>query len=81
MGASAVAERRPMARKSSRNDVQVKLDAEVVRAARIVSAYRDVTMAEYLSGLLKPLVMRDLATEQAKGVGGEKKKAPKAGTD
>ncbi len=62
-----------MAKKSARNDVQVKLDAEVVKSARIVSAYRDLTMAEYLSGLLAPLVAKDLAQEQAKGIKAVKK--------
>jgi len=56
-----------MARKAVRTDVQVKIDAEVVKTAKIIAAYRGVTMAEYLSGLLAPMVMRDLAEEQAKG--------------
>lgn len=35
------------------------LDAEVIRQARIVAEYHDVTVAEYLSKLLRPLVSRD----------------------
>lgn len=41
------------------NDVVVKLEKDVVDAARLVAAHRGVTMAEYLSTLLRPLVMRD----------------------
>lgn len=43
--------------RKKRNDVTVKLDAEVVRKARVICAHRDGQhMAEYLSDLLKPLV-------------------------
>lgn len=45
---------------------QVKVDAEVVRVARIVASYREATLAEYLSELIRPLVARDLEQEQAK---------------
>jgi hypothetical protein len=47
----------------ARNDVAVKLDAEVVRVARIVAAYRNIPMAEYLSEILRPIVNRDLEEE------------------
>ena len=66
-----------MARKSTRNDVQVKIDVEVVNSARIVCAYRKITMAEYLSGILAPIVSRDLAEEQAKAIKGPKPKGSK----
>lgn len=45
---------------------QVKIASEVVRDARIVAAYRETTLAEYLSELVRPLVARDLEQEQAK---------------
>lgn len=54
----------PMA-KAKRNDVPVKMDTEVVRLARIVAAYRDIPMAEYLSERLRPLVTADLTEHQA----------------
>lgn len=54
---------RPMAR---RNDVAVKIDAEVVRKARIVAAYKGLALAEYVSELMRPLVERDLEHEQEK---------------
>jgi hypothetical protein len=46
-----------------RNDVSVKIDAEVVAEARMVSASRDLGLAEYLSEILKPIVRRDLEAE------------------
>lgn len=58
---------RPMAK---RNDVPVKLDAEVVRDAKIVAAYKDMSLAEYLSELIRPHVARDLEQEHARHVKG-----------
>ena len=54
------------------NDVVVKLEKDVVDAARLVAAHRGVTMAEYLSTLLRPLVLRDQA-EMAKEILAPKK--------
>jgi hypothetical protein len=51
----------PMAK---RDDTAAKIDASIVRDAKIVAAYRDITLAEYLSELLRPLVARDLKAEQ-----------------
>ena len=50
--------------KPKRNDVPVKIDAEVVRVARIVAAYEETTLAEYLSERLRPLVQKDLEKHQ-----------------
>jgi len=50
---------------AKRNDITVKIDNEVVRIGKIVAAYRDVTLAEYFSDLLMPLVIADLEKEQA----------------
>ena len=52
---------KPMAK---RDDTAAKIDAKIVRDAKIVAAYRDITLAEYLSELLRPLVARDLKGEQ-----------------
>jgi hypothetical protein len=52
--------------KSKRNDEPVKLDRDVVRVARIVCAYRNLQMAEYLSELLRPLVTADHEEELRK---------------
>ena len=54
---------RPMAK---RNDVAVKMDADVVAEAKMVAASRDQTLAEYLSELVRPLVRRDLQAETEK---------------
>jgi hypothetical protein len=66
----------------ARNDVAVKLDAEVVRVARIVAAYRNIPMAEYLSEILRPIVNRDLDDEAKKqgkpGSGPARPKPPSA---
>ncbi|QEH33953.1 hypothetical protein OJF2_24860 [Aquisphaera giovannonii] len=42
--------------KSSRNDVQVKIDANVAQTAKIVAAYRDTTVAELVSEILRPIL-------------------------
>lgn len=52
----------PMTR---RNDVTVKIDADVTREAKMVAASRDQSLAEYLSGVLRPIVRQDL--ERATG--------------
>lgn len=46
--------------KPKRNDVPVKMDAEVVRQAKMVAASRDQTLAEYISETLRPIVKRAL---------------------
>lgn len=53
---------------AKRVDVAVKIDSEVVRQAKIVAAYREQTLAEYLSETLAPIVLRDLAEEATKEV-------------
>lgn len=61
----------------ARNDVPVKLDADVVRLAKHVvinrrAAQKGLTLAEYLSGLLRPLVERDYEAEfKARPKGGK----------
>jgi hypothetical protein len=52
--------------KSKRNDEPVKVDAEVLKMARLVVQERDTTLAEYLSELLRPLVRRDWEIEVGK---------------
>jgi hypothetical protein len=50
----------------ARNDVAVKLDAEVAKLARIVAAYKGVPMAQYISDILRPIIQRDLEEEAGK---------------
>jgi hypothetical protein len=49
----------PMAKQ--RNDVSVKIDAEVYRLVRTVAAWRGVAVAEYLSDIVRPAVQKDIA--------------------
>ena len=49
-----------------RNDLVVKIDAEVLRMARIIAAYEDITIAELLSETLRPLLADRLAEHQRK---------------
>jgi hypothetical protein len=51
---------------TKRNDVPVKIDAEVVRVAKIAAAYKDMSLAEYISERLRPLVALDVEQEHAK---------------
>lgn len=61
---------RPMARKkagrpksSDRDDVTVKIDRELKVSADYVAAKRRMTLAQYLTELLKPVVEADFAKE------------------
>jgi hypothetical protein len=49
-----------------RNDRPAKIDAEVLRVAASVAALRGITVAEYLSERLRPLVFEDHAEEVRK---------------
>ena len=51
---------------AKRNDVPVKIDAEVVRVAKIAAAYKDMSLAEYISERLRPLAAEDVEQEHAK---------------
>jgi hypothetical protein len=64
----------PMAK---RNDVPVKMDAEVVRKAKIVASYRGQTLAEFLSDTLGAIVADLLEAEHAKEAARSKPKMPK----
>jgi hypothetical protein len=55
---------------SPRNDVTVKMDAEVVRKAKIVAAYRNQSMAEFLSVELGTIIDRLLEEAHAREVSG-----------
>lgn len=53
-----------MPERKKRNDLVAKVDAEVLRLARIVAAYEDTSMAELLSSILKPILEKKLAKHQ-----------------
>jgi hypothetical protein len=67
---------RKMAR---RQDAAVKMDAEVLRKAKIVASFKDITLAEYLSELVRPLVERDLQEQSRRALGEETKPKGKRG--
>ena len=68
----------PMAK---RNDVPVKVDADVIRTAKIAAAYKGLSLAEYLSETLRPIVSRDVEHEHAKVAAAKKGKKPERGGD
>jgi hypothetical protein len=54
-----------------------KIDSEAVRIAKIVAAYRDITLAEYLSEIIMERAARDLEQEQARSRTPKPPKPPK----
>jgi hypothetical protein len=56
--ADSVLEEQKMAAK--RNDIAVKVDAQVVADARIAASYKGLSLAEYVSEVLRPIVLRDI---------------------
>jgi hypothetical protein len=64
-----------------RNDVAVKVDAEVIRVAKIAAAYKGLSLAEYLSQTLRPIVSRDVENEHAKVAAAKKGKKPERGAE
>ena len=42
-----------------KNPITTKLDAEVLRQAKTISAFRGIDLYDYLHGLLAPLVAAD----------------------
>lgn len=51
--------------RQKRNDVVAKVDSEVIRKAKIIAAFRGISLAEYLTERLEPLVAVDLAAHIA----------------
>jgi hypothetical protein len=59
--------------KSNRNDITVKLDADTARMAKAVAAFRDITLVEYLTSIVKPVVEADIAKHFKENIPGTKK--------
>ena len=57
----------------SESDTAVKIDSEVVRQAKIVAAYRDQSLAEYLSSTLGPRRLAGLGRGSQQGNQGKGK--------
>ncbi len=49
---------------AKRNEVSVKMDAEVYRMVRTVAAWKGVNISEYLSANMAPIARRDMAKMQ-----------------
>jgi hypothetical protein len=64
---------------AKRNDVSVKIDAEVVALAKMVASSREQSLAEYLSVTLDPIVRRDLDQEYARRSKGHRGKGGSQG--
>jgi hypothetical protein len=58
--------------KTGRDDVTVKIDRGVIGMAKMIATRKNVTLAEYLSGLLRGPVEKDFAKEMERLKGGEK---------
>jgi hypothetical protein len=52
--------------KGNRNDVTVRLDADIKRDLETIAASRDLDLNVYLSDLLRPIAARELALEIGK---------------
>ena len=46
-------------REVARNDTAVKIETEIVRQARTIASRRNITLAEYLSDILRQTVAKD----------------------
>jgi hypothetical protein len=55
---------------SDRDDVTVRLDRHVTAQARFVADSRGITLAEYLSDALRPIVVKDFAKASKEQLGG-----------
>jgi hypothetical protein len=56
---------------AKRNDVTVKMDAGVIHMAKVVAAHKDVSLAEYLSEVTRPIVERDYKDHSRRALGSE----------
>jgi hypothetical protein len=66
---------KPEATVAKRECMNVKIDADLVRDAKVVAAVRRITLTDYLSQLLRELIAGDLARVAA-GLTVEGKAAP-----
>jgi hypothetical protein len=75
----ATAERPMAARKrSERDDVAVKIDRRIALKAKMVASERGITMAEYISEMIRSAVERDFAktvSDISGNAGGPRRKA------
>ena len=65
---TALLSRAPAMSTEKPRTLSVKLETDVVEAARIVTAFRDESMTELLSGILRPVLAKMEQEEIAKRV-------------
>lgn len=53
----------------ARDDVTVKMDAQTIRKAKMVAAALGITLAEYLTEIVRPIVDRNLEEQTRKFLG------------
>ncbi len=46
---------------TKRNEVSVKIDADVYRVVRTVAAWKGLNVSEYLSAIVEPIARKDMA--------------------
>jgi hypothetical protein len=61
----------------ARNDLAVKMGVDVVKMARVVALQRNITLAEYLTERIRPLVAQDYEEALAEMTAEVKKPRPK----
>lgn len=60
--------RKKTAAASERNETTVRIDIELATIVRMVASGRGISVAEYLNGILDPIVRADLEKESAKRI-------------
>lgn len=70
MGSTGVLDVAKKRSESRRFNMLVRMDDEIIGKAKKVAALRGVSLAEYLAGILGPVVDRDLMREAKKLAGG-----------
>jgi hypothetical protein len=72
-GCEPMAKTKDQSKRSSRDDMTVKIDRGVGSKAKMVAAARKITLAQYLTELTRSLVDRDFAKEMHRVEKGEPK--------
>jgi predicted HicB family RNase H-like nuclease len=64
-----MARKRDKPEKAERKDEPVRIDSEVLRIARIVASFEELSLTDYISSTLRPIVDRDFARHVKKHAG------------
>jgi reverse gyrase len=63
---------RPKGKRTERDDASVKIDRGIVGMAKMIATRRKITVAQFLSESLRPIVEREFTREMERLKGGEK---------